>query len=56
MNYEEQAARYRRLLVHGIITHQEYEWKVRELHESAVGAVNRAAREACGHPVQYEEA
>ena len=56
MNYEEQAVRYRRQLVHGIITHQEYEWKLLELHESAVGAVNRAVREACGHPVQYEEA
>ena len=53
MNYEEQAVRYRRQLVHGIITHEEYEWKLLELHESAVGAVDRAAREVCGHPVQY---
>ena len=56
MDYQEQAARYRKQYVHGIITEREYEWKLLELHESAVGAVSRAIREACVHPVQYEGA
>ena len=56
MGEEEKGGRYRRQQVRGVKRDPGCGGKLLELHESAVGAVDRAAREAGGHPVQYEEA